>query len=229
MPFYLGSVLRKIKNGAEILKLRTDSKSIALLAIFTSIIIALEIFPIVGLTDFYTPVPNFTIDWTGIPIMIIFLGLGMVFSVLAVGAMWVFIAYRNFSGAAFKFLAELFTLLGLIVANLAMRKRDIDWKWRMVVYLVFACLFRSVGMYFGNIFLFTLFGYMPIEAAVGYSVIFMPWNVLQAAINVLGGTLLYRMIPESLAIQAGLGKYGIAGDKYEEISEEELEASLDEN
>jgi hypothetical protein len=57
----------------------------------------------------------------------------------------------------------------------------------------------------------------------------MPWNVLQAAINVLGGTLLYRMIPESLAIQAGLGKYGIAGDKYEEISEEELEASLDEN
>ncbi len=212
------------------MKIRTDSKSIALLAIFTSIIIALEIFPIVGLTDFYTPVPNFTIDWTGIPIIIIFLGLGMVFSILAVGAMWVFIAYRNFSGAAFKFLAELLTLLGLIVANLAMRNRDIDWKWRTAVYLVSACVFRSIGMYFGNIFLFTFFGYMPLEAAVVASVIYMPWNVLQATINVLGGTLLFRMIPESLAIQAGLGKYGIAGRaKYEEISEEELESSVDEN
>ncbi|GAH02010.1 unnamed protein product, partial [marine sediment metagenome] len=39
------------------MKIRTDSKSIALLAVFTSLVIALEIFPIPGLTDFYTPVP----------------------------------------------------------------------------------------------------------------------------------------------------------------------------
>ncbi len=211
------------------MKVRTDSKSIALLAIFTSIIIALEIFPIVGLTDFYTPIPNFTIDWTGIPILIIFLGLGMMFSVLAVGVMWVFIAYRNFSGAAFKLLAEMFTLLGLIIAKLAMRNRKVSWKWRLVVYLVSACIFRSIGMYFGNIFLFSIFGYMPVDIAISVSVIYMPWNVLQAAINVIGGTLLYQMIPESLAIQAGLGKYRFGSeDKYEEISEEELESISDE-
>lgn len=211
------------------MKLRTDSKSIALLAIFTSIIIALEIFPIVGLTDFYTPVPNFTIDWTGIPIMIIFLGLGMVFSVLAVGVMWVFIGYRNFTGAAFKLLAEMFTLLGLIIAKIALRNRDVDWKWRTGVYLVSACAFRSIGMYFGNIFLFSFFGYMPFEVAIGVSAIYIPWNVIQAIINVLGGTLLYQMIPESLAIQAGLGKYRLRSEsKYEEISAEELEPTSDE-
>ena len=84
-------------------------------------------------------------------------------------------------------------------------------------------------MYFGNIFLFTLFGYMPIETAVGFSVIYIPWNVLQAAINVIGGTLLYQMIPENLAMQAGLGKYRtISEQTYEEISADELESNNDE-
>ncbi len=211
------------------MKLRTDSKSIALLAIFTSIIIALEIFPIIGLTDFYTPVPNFTIDWTGIPIMIIFLGLGITFSTISIGVMWVSIAYRNFNGAAFKFLAELLTLLGLVVAKLIIRDRELDWKLRTGIYLVSACVFRSIGMYFGNIFLFTLFGYMPIDIAIGFSVIYIPWNVLQAAINVIGGTLLYQMIPENLAMQAGLGKYRtISEHKYEEISADELESTSNE-
>ena len=211
------------------MELRTDSKSIALLAIFTSIVIALEVFPIVGLTDFYTPVPNFTIDWTGIPIMIIFLGLGMVFSLVTVGVMWVSIAWRNPTGAAFKFLAELFTLLGLIFAKLVLRDREIDWKLRTGIYLVSGCAFRSIGMYFGNIFLFTLFGFMPFEVAIGVSLIYVPWNVVQATINVIGGTLLYQMIPESLAMQAGLGKYRFEGDsKYEELSAEELDSTGDE-
>ncbi len=203
---------------------RRDSKSIALLAIFTSVIIALEIFPIVGLTDFYTPVPGLTIDWTGIPIMIIFLGLGMLFSVLSIGVMYVFIAYRNFTGAAFKGLSEILTLLGLIVAKLAMRNRDIDWKWATGVYLVSACTFRAIGMYFGNIMLFTIFGYMTFEIALVASIAYIPWNILQATINVLGGVVLYRMIPDSLAIEAGLGKYrAMKGGKYEELSPEEIE------
>ncbi|MFW9810563.1 MAG: hypothetical protein ACFFE6_14385 [Candidatus Thorarchaeota archaeon] len=208
--------------------IRTDSKSIAVFAIFTSIIIALEIFPIVGLTDFYTPVPGFTIDWTGIPIMIIFLGLGIVLSVLSVGIMWVFIAYRNFNGAAFKGLSEILTLLGLIVAKLVLRNRDIDWKWTAGIYFIFAATFRSIGMYFGNIMLFTLFGYMPFESAITYSIAYIPWNILQAGINIFVGIIMYRMIPESLAIQAGLGKYRTSKDQqYEEISEEELASDND--
>ncbi|MHA1615576.1 MAG: hypothetical protein ACTSYJ_12085 [Candidatus Thorarchaeota archaeon] len=205
------------------MKIRTDSKSIALLAVFTSLVIALEIFPIPGLTDFYTPVPNFTIDWTGIPIMIVFLGLGGIFSLFTVGVMWVFIAYRNFQGAAFKGFAESFTLLGLILAKLVLRNRNLDWKKSAVVYLTFACLFRGVGMLFGNVVLFNLFMGWPYEMAFTISTIYVPWNILQAAINVVGGLFLYRLIPESLRKQAGLGTNGSDEiTKYEEISEDEL-------
>ena len=210
------------------MNIRTDSKSIALLAVFTSLVIALEIFPIPGLTDFYTPVPNFTIDWTGIPIMIVFLGLGGVFSFFTVGVMWIFIAYRNFPGAAFKGLAETFTLLGLIAAKLVLRNRNLDWKKSAVVYFVFACLFRGVGMLFGNVILFNLFWGTPYDAAFVLSTIYVPWNIIQAAINVVGGIFLYQLIPENLRIQAGLGiTKSEETTVYEEISEDDLKTGTE--
>ena len=204
------------------MNIRTDSKSIALLAIFSSLVIVLEIYPIPGITDIYAPVPNFTIDWTGIPIMLIFLGLGMVFSSFTVVIMWVFIAWRNFQGAAFKGLAESFTLLGLIVANLILRNRDLGWKKNAVVYLLFACLFRSLGMLLGNVFLFNFFWSMPYDAGFALSAIYVPWNIVQAIVNVIGGVILYKLIPESIKMQAGLGKYRTGDVKYEELSEDEL-------
>jgi len=207
------------------MKIRTDSKSIALLAVFTSLVIALEIFPIPGVTDFYTPIPNFTIDWTGIPIMIIFIGLGTVFSFFTIGVMWVFIAYRNFQGAAFKGLAETFTLMGLIVAKLILRNRNLDWKKSAVVYLTFACLFRGIGMLFGNVVLFNLFWTTSYDAAFALSTIYVPWNIIQAAINVVVGLFLYQLIPESLRVQAGMGD--AESGEYEEISEDELKTEME--
>ncbi|MFX1417004.1 MAG: hypothetical protein ACFFC0_09335, partial [Promethearchaeota archaeon] len=57
--------------------IRKDSKSIALLAVFVAMVVALEVYPILGVTDIGIP-GDFTIDWTGIPIVIVFLGLGIV-------------------------------------------------------------------------------------------------------------------------------------------------------
>jgi riboflavin transporter FmnP len=207
------------------MSIRTDSRSIALLALFTSLVIALEIFPIVGITDLYTPVPNFTIDWTGIPIMIVFLGLGNVFAFFTIGVMWIFIGYRNFQGAAFKGLAESFTFFGLIIANLIVRNKNLDWKRSAIVYLIFGCLFRSIGMLFGNIVLFNLFYGMPYDAAFVLSSIYVPWNIIQAIINIIGGLLLYQLIPQSLRIQAGFGKY--RNSEYEELSADELFSELE--
>ena len=209
------------------MRIRTDSKSIAILAIFTSLVIALEVFPIPGITDLYTPAPSFTIDWTGIPIMIVFLGLGMVFSTFMIVIMWVFIGYRNFQGAAFKGLAEAFTLLGLIIAKLILRNRDLDWKQSTVVYLIFGCLFRSLGMLAGNVFLFNLFYGMSYDAAFAFSTIYVPWNIIQAVINVLGGIILFQLIPENIRIQAGFGRYGAIDSKYEELSDDELNSMND--
>jgi riboflavin transporter FmnP len=187
-------------------------------------VIALEVFPVPGITDLPTPIPRFTIDWTGIPIMIVFLGLGIVFSIFMIIVMWVFIAYRNFQGAAFKGLAEAFTLLGLIIAKLILRNRDLDWKQNTVVYLFFGCLFRVIGMLIGNVFLFEFFYGMSYDAAFALSTIYVPWNFIQAIINVLGGIILFKLIPENIQMQAGFGKFGAVESKYEELSEEELDS-----
>ncbi|MCK4568416.1 MAG: hypothetical protein KAU48_14010 [Candidatus Thorarchaeota archaeon] len=160
--------------------------------------------------------------------MIVFLGLGGVFSFFTVGVMWTFIAYRNFQGAAFKGLAETFTLLGLIVAKIILRNRDLDWKKSAVIYLIFACLFRGVGMLFGNVVLFNLFYGWSYDTAFTVSMIYVPWNIIQAAVNVVGGLFLYQLIPESLRIQAGLGiTKSRETTVYEEISEDELKTGTE--
>ena len=205
--------------------IRTDSKSIALLAIFTAMVVSLEVFPIVGVTDIGLP-GNFTIDWTGIPIVIVFLGLGFVYSLVAIAAMWMAIAYRNFNGAAFKGFAELHTILGLLIAWILNRRYKIDRRIRILLYLIFGMLFRVVGMFFTNIYLLQLFyGLTPEAAVIGSAAYVLP-NVLQATINILGGVVLYHLIPENLALQAGLGDdAGSASSRVEELPLEEIESS----
>ena len=96
---------RRLEQG---MRIRTDSRSIAILAVFAAMIIALEILPIPFLTD----IPlfgGFTLDPTGIPIVIVFLGLGIAYSLILIPIMWVTIAYRNLTGSIFKGFAEFYT------------------------------------------------------------------------------------------------------------------------
>jgi riboflavin transporter FmnP len=209
------------------MKLRTDSRSIAILAIFAAMVLALEIIPIPFLTD----IPlfgGFTLDPTGVPITIVFLALGTIFSLILIPIMWVAIAYRNPIGAAFKGFAETYTLLGLIVAKIFLRKRLYDWKVALPAYLVFGVVFRAIGMYITNIFLIQWLYGSPLEGAIILSGAFVIPNIVQALINIIIGVIVFIIIPENLAIQARFGKYGTDEyGKYEEISTEELEATDD--
>ncbi|MFQ5832890.1 MAG: hypothetical protein ACE5H4_09325 [Candidatus Thorarchaeota archaeon] len=205
--------------------IRKDSKSIALLAIFVSMVVALEVYPILGVTDIGVP-GGFTIDWTGIPIVIVFLGLGLVYSLVAIVAMWMAIAYRNFSGAAFKGFAEFYTIVGLLVAKLLTMRYNMGRGTRVLLYLVFGSLFRVVGMFFTNIYLIQVFYSALPDAAVSLSATFVIPNLVQATINILGGVLLYHLIPENLALQAGLGDDAVsASSSVEELPSEEIESS----
>ncbi len=205
--------------------IRTDSKSIALLAIFVAMVVSLEVFPILGVTDIGLP-GNFTIDWTGIPIVIAFLGLGIIYSLAAILAMWMAIAYRNFSGAAFKGFAELYTILGLLIARLLNMRYQLGKRARLILYLTFGTVARVIGMFFTNIYLLQFFyGFTPEAAMIG-SVAFALPNVLQAIINILGGVVLYHLIPENLALQAGLGDDAVgASSGVEELPLEDIESS----
>lgn len=191
-------------------------------------ILALEILPIPLLTD----IPlfaGFTLDPTGIPITMIFLMFGTVFSFILIPIMWIAIAYRNPIGSVFKGCAEIYTLLGLIVAKIVLKKKSYDWKVAIPTYLVFAVMFRAAGMYFSNIFLIQWLYGSPPELAVAMSASFVIPNLLQALLNVLIGILIFIIIPDNLAIQGRFGKFSSAETKYEEISEEELESSIDDD
>jgi hypothetical protein len=207
--------------------IRTDSKSIALLAIFAAMVIAIEAFPIPGITDIpLDPSGRFTIDPTGIPIVIVFEGLGFLFSLITIAAMWIAIGYRNPIGATFKGFAETYTILGMIVARILVRRWNYDRRLRIILYLIFGCVFRAVGMFLTNIPLLQVLYGLPLDAAVVGSAAYVVLNIIQASINIVGGLALYYLIPENLALQAGLGDDAdSASSRVEELPLEEIESS----
>jgi riboflavin transporter FmnP len=166
----------------------------------------LEIYPILGVTDIR--VTNFfTLDPTGIPLVIVLLGLGGFYSIITVFIMWISIAYRgNMSGATFKSVAELLTILGIVFAKEITCKRQMS-KWtEILVWVAIASLFRSVGMFFATLILLPVFYGATFELALVDAILHFPWNIVQACINVIGGVLLYKAIPIELRLQAGLGE-----------------------
>jgi riboflavin transporter FmnP len=212
------------------MRFRTNSKSIALLAVFSAMVAMLEVFPIVGITDlkFYPGGTPFTLDWTGIPIVIVFVGLGMIYSLVSIVIMFVAIGYRNFPGAVFKGAAELLTILGLLAARVIIGKRSLNRKSSVALYLVLGATVRAVGMFIVNIPLLPIFYplFYTIESAIDASAALVPWNVVQAAINIIGGMVLYYLIPENLRIQAGFG-IDIRKPSIEELSREEVDRASD--
>jgi riboflavin transporter FmnP len=208
------------------MKLRTDSKSIAILAIFTSIIVALEVFPVLGVTDILVlPSPRFTIDWTGIPLILIFLGLGFLATMISMVIMIIAILYRNPIGAVFKGFAELFTLLGLLLGYLILRKREVSKPTRWAVYIVMGVVLRTVGMFFMNILLLPalLPVFYDLNGAIIASAIIVPLNAIQAVINIVGGIVFYNLIPKNLKITAGLGEFYEPSKTIRELPAEEIE------
>jgi riboflavin transporter FmnP len=203
--------------------IRKDSKSISLLAVFTAMVVASQVSPIPGITYVKTGISGMNLDWTGIPIVVIFEGLGVAYSFFSVAVMWISIGYRNFIGAIFKTLAESLMLLGMTVAWLLVARRTKRRIVKLGIYLVFGCAFRAVGMFFANAALLPIFYPYTPQTAYAISVLIVPWNVVQAVINIAGGFAFYSLIPSRLAAEAGLGDGAYAQSKrvIELDSEEE--------
>ncbi len=199
-----------------------SSKTIALFSIFIAMVIALEFLPIIGVTDIVIPGTEFTIDPTGIPLVLIFLFFGFILSFVGVAIMGVVIGYRNFTGSVFKFFAEFFKILGLLVAWVLLRNRKISYPIRIVIYTLFATVFCAIGMYFmnGYILLPLLYG-MDISAALTLSLTFVPLNIIQSVINVVIGCIIYGIIPEELRSQFNLIDHGESSDRILELDTSE--------
>lgn len=207
------------------LNIKRDSKSIAVLSILTAFVILLEVFPVVGLTDlkFNAGGTPFTLDWTGIPLLIIFLAYGFLYSLFSILAMFIAIAYRNPIGAIFKLVAEVITMIGVSAGYLLSLKVHAKGTRRAIILLLFGIVFRAIGMYFLNILLLPLLLPYTIEAAIAASTALVPWNMVQAAINVFGGVILFDRIPSSLANEADFMTFSSSTDNgVMELSNEDL-------
>jgi len=188
-------------------KVPTDSKSISILAVFSAMVVALEIFPIPGITDLKIPGMFFTIDWTGIPIAFLFLGLGLVYSLISVLIMTVSImAHGNMTGAIFKLFAELFKIFGMGLAWYITKNRKFSYRVKIPIYILFALLFCSIGMFFVNMWLLPILYGMTTELAFATSLLYIPWNAVQSIINVVGGFIIIRVIPNDLKIAFRIGE-----------------------
>ena len=202
---------------------RKDSKSIALLALFSAMVIILEAYPILGVTDIRT-VGFFTLDPTGIPLVIVLLGLGGFYSIITIFIMWVSIAYRGkMASATFKGVAELLTILGIIFAKKITRRSKMSKGKEILIWVVIASLFRSVGMFFSTLVLSPYFYAASFEIALADAILYFPWNIVQACINVIGGVLLYGAIPVELRLQAGFDENPNLGKPVvEELPQDEI-------
>ncbi|MHA1909685.1 MAG: hypothetical protein ACW98Y_20465 [Candidatus Thorarchaeota archaeon] len=200
-----------------------NSKNIALFSIFLAMILAIEFLPIPGLTDIVIPGTPFTIDPTGIPILLIFLFFGFTFSFVGVGIMGIAIGYRNFTGSIFKFFAELFKILGIAVAWWILRRKQVSYPVRIVIYTLFATSFCALGMYLMNgLILIPLFYGMEISAALTLSLTFVPLNVVQSVVNVVVGGVLFGIIPDDLRNQfAAVGDGGASSNQILELDDED--------
>ena len=77
-------------------------------------------------------------------------------------------------------------------------------------------------MYYTNIILLPILTPTPVEAAVIAATILIPWNMLQAVINIVVGGVLFYIIPLNLRREAGMGEF------YQESFEELRELDKDE-
>ncbi len=175
-----------------------DSKTISLLSIFLAMVFALEVYPVVGIIDIPIPGITFTIDWTGIPLILLFYFFGPFFSLIGVGVIGIAIGYRKPISAVFKVLAEFYKILGITVVWLVIRNREVSYGRRVLLYTIVASIFCAGGMFLSNIYLLQLLYGMPVDAAIVASTVLIPWNVLQSIINVASGSFLFKIVPDDL-------------------------------
>jgi hypothetical protein len=94
---------------------------------------------------------------------------------------------------------------------------------KIAIYLTIGCLFRAAAMYPTNILLLQILLSLPLEAAIAGATLYVGLNIIQAAVNIVGGVILFYLIPENLALQAGLGDDADrASERVQEIPPEEI-------
>jgi len=146
------------------------------------------------------PFPLFTdlkFDALGIPMLLAYFLFGFLSGAITSGIAFLGITLR--SGQAFpafmKFLAEFATIVGVYVVLRARKQSILERKWK-VLSMISGILLRVIVMDVANVLLlpvFTTFYNTPV-AVVAIVPFISLFNVIQGAVSVFGGFLLYEAV-----------------------------------
>lgn len=180
------------------LYVKRKSVFIAGTALLGAMVVVLDLtFKMAGLK---IPFPLFTdlkFDALGIPMLLAYFLFGLLSGVIAAGIAFLSITLR--SGQPFpafmKFLAELVTIVGVFVVLRATRQSTLEKKWK-VLSMISGILLRVIVLDVANVLFLPIF--TPYYKTTGAVILIVPFisifNVVQGAISVFGGFLLYEAI-----------------------------------
>ncbi len=198
-------------------------RQIAPLIILGPIIVVLEGFGISGALGVLTPIGvQFIIGWTGILLILILLRLNLQMALVSTLIVFGATALHDINGAILKLIAQSLTIIGVYVAQMSIDRRKVrkitplpadrsvpdsiimrkkDALLVLVYYIVIGALFRGVGMFYVNIVLLPLLypaSFPGYDQAAFTSFILVPLSLLQGAVDIAAGYLLYKLIPASI-------------------------------
>jgi len=143
--------------------------------------------------------PILKIDFTGIPIVLSFYLFGFVPSIFTSAIAFFAIVARSgdLVGASMKALAELFTVVGMFSASMIIP------KFKRGTSFLFGIAFRCVGMFFSTLII------LPI----GLSPLIAVFNVIQGAVSIFGGYLIYEAVKKRMPSSIQQNSCGDKGQK----------------
>ena len=157
-----------------------------------------------GLKIRFPWLPFLKFDFTGIPIMlsVLIIGLAAGTATSIVAFLAILVRSGNIIGASMKALAEFSTVLGFYLGNKIIKDES---KLRKPLSFILGCTMRILIMFIFTIPVFTLYYGMPLNTALTISPLVAAFNLLHGFLSMLGGSLLYeaikRRVPSMLSKQ----------------------------
>ncbi len=135
--------------------------------------------------------PRLKFDFTGIPIVLSLLLLGLKPGAFtsAVALFAILIRSGDVVGASMKALAEFSTIVGMYIGLMRFRKTVKPTK---LMSFILGCALRVLVMVFANLPVSIVYYGLPLEAAVSLSPFVAGFNATQGFMSMFGGYLIYE-------------------------------------
>jgi len=137
--------------------------------------------------------PFLKFDFTGIPIILslLILGLSGGASTSLVAFLAILVRSGDFVGASMKALAEFSTVLGFYLGGNIFKEKP---RLARTFSYILGCVMRIVIMFISTIPVFTLYYGMPLSTTLAISPLVAVFNLAHGFLSIFGGNLLYEAI-----------------------------------